>query len=291
MNQESYTLPPDIRFGILSLTVSDLHRALSFYQGVLGFEVSQRKVNTVRLALPGGPDLLELNENPKAQPRPGHTGLYHFALLLPNRVELARAFQRLIDARYNPEGFADHLVSEAIYLSDPDGNGIELYRDRPREEWPFDNGQLSMSNAPLDINGLLEELRGKKHKTDSLHPETIIGHLHLRVASIPAAQAFYTKTLGFDLMQYFGHSAAFVSAGGYHHHIGFNTWQSAGSPPPPPDSTGLRCLTLLLPSQAELDSLLTHLKETGADLHASAKELRIADPSGNQIKLGVQNGV
>jgi catechol 2,3-dioxygenase len=287
------TLPAGLSFGPLALTVASLEHSLGFYQTTLGFEPRPAPGGSLRLGLPGGPDLLELVENPGAQTRPAFPGLYHFALLLPSRLELARAFYRLLETRYPLQGFADHLVSEAIYLADPDGIGIELYRDRPKEEWPLVNGRLEMSNAPLDSRGLLNELAGQPEADYTLHPGTRIGHLHLKVSDLPRAEAFYVDLLGFDLMQRYGRQAAFVSAGGYHHHLGMNTWESAGSPPPPPDTAGLRHFILVLPSPVDVRALLERISTRAAALQPpiSAPLARedgtfwLSDPSGNALQV------
>jgi catechol 2,3-dioxygenase len=284
MNDTRYSMPGGLRFGPLELTVADLPRSLSFYQEILGLEPRPAGEVTL-LGLPGEPPLLALSENPHAVPRPRSPGLYHFALLFPSRLELARTFHRLVESRYPLEGAADHLVSEAIYLSDPDGTGIEIYRDRPREEWPIVSGRLQMSNARLDLDALLGELEGQPEAGYYVHPETVMGHLHLRVSDLPQAESFYVDLLGFDLMQHYGSSAAFVSAGGYHHHLGMNTWESVGAPPAPPDSAGLGRFTLRLPTSSDVQALREHLEQRGAAFEEQAGAIQLQDPSGNQVKI------
>ncbi len=218
--------------GPVALRVASLARSTDFYRQVLGLRVHREGDASAALGA-GGDDLLRLEEDPAA-PRPrGTTGLYHFALLLPSRRALARQLWRLLQAGVRPQGVADHLVSEAIYLADPDGNGIELYRDRPRDEWVYDGGQIRMTTDPLDLDGLLAELGDPEERLQGIAPGTVMGHVHLRVSDVAAAEAFYRDVLGFDVTTRFGSSASFLSKGGYHHHIGLNTWESLGAPAPP----------------------------------------------------------
>ena len=283
------SLPSDTTLGQVHLTVSDLDRSLAFYQQSLGFQVHHRDetAGTAWLGA-GGPDLLVLTELPGAKHQRGTTGLYHFAILTPSRLELAHSLKRLAETRTPVEGFADHYVSEAIYLPDPDGNGIEIYRDRPRADWRDAQGNLRMGTDPLDIDGVLSELdsgdveRSERSEWNGLDPATKLGHMHLHVRSIPEAKAFYCDVLGFDLLMNIG-SALFVSAGGYHHHIGLNTWQGVGAPPPPPGSVGLRYFTVRLPNQAELDKILDRVRAAGVLVKEHAQGWLARDPSQNAI--------
>ncbi len=191
-----------------------------------------------------------------ARPAYGHTGLYHFALLLPERADLARWLAHAGRDNVPLVGLSDHFVSEAIYLSDPDGHGIEIYWDRPREVW---EGQVfeRMTTLPLDVGSLMAELPDPESEPFERLPDgTVMGHVHLKVASIPDTVAFYRDVLGFELMAQLGEQAAFLAAGGYHHHIGANTWESAGAPPPPEGSAALRHVTIVLPDAAERDRVL-----------------------------------
>jgi catechol 2,3-dioxygenase len=283
------SIHPDTALGHVHLTVSGLDRSLAFYQQALGFKVHRRDetAGTAWLGA-GGPDLLILTELPGAKRPRGTTGLYHFAILTPSRLELAQSLKRIAETRTPVEGFADHYVSEAIYLPDPDGNGIEIYRDRPRADWRDANGNFRMGTDPLDIDGLLSELDGGNGKSSErsewsgLDPATRLGHMHLHVRNIPEAKAFYCDVLGFDLLMNIG-SALFVSAGGYHHHIGLNTWQGVGAPPPPPGSVGLRYFTVRLPNQAELDKVLDRVRGAGAPVEEEAEGWLVRDPSQNAI--------
>ncbi|MEW5987172.1 MAG: VOC family protein [Chloroflexota bacterium] len=277
------TIHPDATIGTVYLTVSNLDRSLGFYQDVLGFRLHRRDDQTAALGT-GGPDLLHLSERPGARPVRGVTGLYHFAILVPSRRHLALSLRRLAETRTRLQGFADHLVSEAVYLADPDGNGIEIYRDRPRAEWPRLDGGIQMASDPLDMDGIMAELNGRDEAWSGLYPQTTIGHIHLHVSHIPAAEAFYTNVLGFDLILRW-HQAGFVSAGGYHHHIGYNTWAGVGAPPPPPDAVGLRWFEICLPDEDALKVVAGRVRQAGWPLEERAEGLFLRDPAQNGIML------
>jgi catechol 2,3-dioxygenase len=187
--------------------------------------------------------------------------------------------------RYPLSGASDHLVSEALYLDDPDGNGIEIYRDRPRAEWPRMGGQIQMATDRLDIDGILGELERDDRPWDGLAPATTIGHMHLHVADLKAAEAFYHGVLGFDIIVRYGPSALFVSAGGYHHHIGLNTWAGVGAPPAPAGSAGLRYFVVRLPDQAALDAVLARVREAGVAIEPHGEGALVRDASGNGVVL------
>ena len=278
------TLPPETVLGYISLTVSNLDRALDFYRNSLGMRLHWRDGHAAGLGA-GHQDLLRLVENPAASAAFRTTGLYHFALLTPSRIELARVLRKLIQTEAPIQGFSDHGVSEAIYLADPDGNGIEVYRDRPRGEWPFENGKLLMVVDPLDIQALLAELNNTAEEWAGLDPLTSLGHVHLHVAELPAAESFYRNVIGFELMQRFGSQASFLSAGGYHHHVGINTWAGVGAPQPPRDSIGLRWYVIVLPSQESLDRIVTGALESGVPIQKRDDGVHLQDPSGNGILL------
>lgn len=278
------SIDPDTIIGAVTLTVADLGRSLIYYQEVIGLQLQRQEAGTAYLGV-GGPDLLVLVEQAGARAVRGTSGLYHFAILTPSRVALARSLQRLAETNTRIGGFADHAVSEAIYLSDPDGNGIEIYRDRPRDEWPYRNGQLQMTTDALDVDGLLAELEGKPWSWEGLHPDTTIGHIHLHVGNLDEAEAFYTQVLGFDLVTRYGPSAGFVSAGGYHHHIGFNTWAGVGVPPPPPDAAGLRWYEIRLPNTAGLDKVIARVQEAGLAVDERPDGFLVRDPAKNGILL------
>lgn len=278
------SLPSDLALGYVHLTVSNLDRSVVFYQNALGFKLHRRENGTAYLGA-GQADLLALTQQPGARHYQGRTGLYHFAILTPSRLALAHSLRRLAETRTPLGGFADHLVSEAIYLSDPDDNGIEIYRDRPRPDWYDVQGNFRMASDPLDMEGILSELEAHPEPWDSLHPDTVLGHMHLHVRNIPEAQKFYCDVLGFDLMANWGRTALFISAGGYHHHVGLNTWQGVGAPPPPADAAGLRYFIIRLPNQTELDQVLGRLRENGTPIEDRPLGQLFRDPSHNTIVL------
>ena len=275
---------PEARIGPVHLTVSNLQRSVEFYQDRLGFSVQRRDSNNAALGA-GAANLLVLHESPSA-PRVARTaGLYHFAILVPSRLALARSLARLAEQRTPMQGFSDHLVSEAIYLADPDGIGIEVYRDRPREEWPFVNGQLQMATDPLDVESLLREAQADPSPWVGIPPGMRIGHVHLQVSFIEDAEAFYTGVLGFDLTARYGSSAVFMSAGGYHHHIAANTWAGVGAPRAPQGAIGLRHFEIRLPDREALDDVATRIRAAGIDAAVSDSAVEVSDPAGNQIRL------
>ncbi len=235
-----FSLPAEAHIGQVHLQVSDLARALAFYSSLLGFRQAGKAGGSVLLSATGrAPCHIVLTEIPDARRKPARTtGLYHVALRYPSRLALARAFRRLVDYDWPFQGFADHLVSEALYLADPDGNGLELYVDRPRDQWQRRNGQLEMATDPLDVNALLAEADADATPWTGVYPETDVGHVHLHVSDLTRAEAFYSDLLGLDVTQRGYPGALFLSAGGYHHHLGVNVWAGAGAPPPPLEAAG-----------------------------------------------------
>ncbi len=239
------------------------------------------------------PPLLSLVGDSSAPPRdPRQTGLFHFAILVPTRRDLAVALVRLAEGGRRLDGASDHLVSEALYLSDPDGNGIEIYRDRDRSQWRRDDrGQLAMATLPLDLDDLLRELDAAPvdPAADARMPEgTRIGHVHLQVAELEQMEHFYAGVLGLDVTVRGYPGALFVSAGGYHHHIGLNTWNSRGGATPPPGAVGLRAYELRLGDVSALADVLSRVEAAGAATEAAADGATLVrDPSGNGILLTV----
>lgn len=284
------SIDPASHIGVVSLTVADLARSQQFYSDILGLRDLSAHDGRALLAAEDGAPLVELVEQRGAQPKPQRaTGLYHFALLLPDRVDLARWLRHVTEVRWPLQGWADHGVSEAVYLADPDGNGIEVYRDRPRQEWPVQNGHLQMVSDPLDARGLLALVDGETRLWQSMPAGTVMGHIHLHVADIDAARAFYCDVLGFDLVQRYGASALFVSAGGYHHHIGLNTWAGQGAPPAPTGSAGLRHYEVVLPDEDALAGVATRLERAGVLFERSNGEVMVSDTSSNRILLCVNS--
>lgn len=284
-----HSIHPRTSPGIVSLTVSNLERSLDFYQNVLGFQLNQQDGGTATLGT-GGVDLILLQGDPGARKVSRTTGLYHFAILVPTRLDLAFVLRRIAETRTPVTGFADHLVSEAVYLLDPDGNGIEIYRDRPRDTWRDANGTLRMGTDPLDVEGLLSELEGQGESWSGLPYGTRLGHIHLHVADLESAVRFYRDVLGFDLIMRYGPSAAFLSTGGYHHHIGVNTWNGTSAPQPPEDSVGLRYYSLYLPDTNSLEALQSHLERTGIPFEKNGAGVWLHDPSANRILLQAEAG-
>ncbi len=280
--------PVALGIGEVALIVSDLRRAASFYQEVLGFELNSTDEFSSKLGL-GEQDLLILRESPDAERHQGTAGLYHFAVLYPTRKDLASALSWVLKNGVLIDGFADHHVSEAVYLRDPDGNGIELYRDRPRESWRFEHGELVMGTAPLDVSDLLTEAQTDRLR-HGLPLGTRIGHVHLHVSELESSEAFYRGILGFDLMMHYGDSASFLSSGGYHHHIGINTWMGRGAPGAVPGSLGMDYFRVEYPTQNALATVVARLGEAVVEPGPTDGEFFTTDPSGNRILLSLSPG-
>lgn len=280
-------LSPQATLGEVELTVADLERSIDYYRREIGLAIVERGERRVALGTPGGAPLLVLVEEPGARRSGRHTGLYHFALLVPERLDLARWLAHAARDRVRLVGLSDHFVSEALYLSDPDGHGIEIYWDRPRAVW---EGQVAarMTTVALDVESLLGELDGgPEGPYPGLPAGTVIGHVHFKVAAIPATVGFYRDVLGFGLMAQLGAQAAFLAAGGYHHHIGANVWESAGATPPPPGAAALRHATLRLPDEGERNRVLERLAAAGLHPEEAAGGPLVRDPSGNALLLGL----
>jgi catechol 2,3-dioxygenase len=274
-------LPAETRMGPVELTVANLDRSLDYYGGQIGLQVLGQDDGRASLGGHGGAELLTLVEEPGARPADGYAGLFHFALLLPERRDLARWLAHAARDRVQLTGLSDHYVSEAIYLRDPDHHGIEIYADRPREAWEGEVMQR-MTTMPLNVENLLGELEDPSSEPfEGLPAGTTMGHVHLRVTEIPETIRFYRDVLGFDLMAALGPQAAFLSAGGYHHHIGANTWESAGAPPAPDGTATLRRATILIPDDAAREQVL----ERVGDLEDSPEGPVVRDPSGNRLLL------
>jgi len=275
-------LHPDTTLGPVTIRVADIERSLRFYQEILGFQPAAGGNGFAALGA-GGPPVVLLKQVPGARAMRRSSGLYHFAILVPSRPALGQALRRLAEAEIGI-GEADHLVSEALYLSDPDGNGMEIYRDRPRSEWKWSNGSVQMATEPLNLEGLLKE--GDSDPSASrLFPEgTRIGHVHLQVADVEQAVAFYHGAVGFDVTAAW-QGAAFLSAGGYHHHLGLNSWASRGAPAAPEGSTGLESFVIRVPDEEARAGIAQRLQSAGAAARMEDGILRARDPWNIEVRV------
>ena len=281
------TIHPDTTLGPICLTVSDLERSLTFYTSILGLKVVKRVKGIAYLGVnsESSEHLITLVERRDAlRKQPDTTGLYHYAILVPTRVDLALAVRELTDKNYPLDGAADHLVSEAIYLKDPEGNGIEIYRDRPRNEWQRVDGMLKMATDHLDLPSLFADLGQTNRTWTGMPKDTRVGHIHLQVSDLEEAEKFYMNILGFELTIRYELSALFLSAGGYHHHIGLNTWAGTEAGPPQVNSTGLRYFTIRLPDKGEEEKLVERLRSNKIVVHRRGESgLTFEDPFKNSI--------
>jgi catechol 2,3-dioxygenase len=295
-NQTEFSIHPATRVGKVALRVADLDNQIAFYQQALGFRLHWRQGSRAGLGA-GREDLLLLVEQPGAKRYRGTTGLYHFAVLFPSRRDLARAVRRLysLKVRNYP---TDHIMTKTTYLNDPEGNGIELYAESPEDgSFVIENGDfvtrradgsLSDGREPLDLNALFSLLKPDERLDLPVPGETRLGHVHLHVRDVKEAVDFYHGLLGFDVMGFSNKlQAAFVSAGGYHHHIGLNAWQGVGAPPPPAEAAGLRYFSLLLPDPQALAQISARLAEAGAPFNQTEEGLLLHDPSENGVLLSV----
>jgi len=274
-------LPAALRLGPVDLTVADVDRSVGWYQEALGLRVHSRGAATAALG-DGLETVVVLHEDPQARPAGRHAGLYHYALLYPSREELARAAVRLAATRTPIEGASDHRTHEAIYLPDADGNGIELAADRPRDEWPSDLGYAGRP-APLDFDSLLATVEGEPPAA-RVREGLRMGHLHLHVGDIERGIAFYGDVLGFELQADLG-TAAFVSAGGYHHHLGFNVWKGRGVGPAPARTMGLRHWTVELPGAADVAAVRARVDAAGIDTETVDGGFAVRDPSQTAVRI------
>ena len=275
-------LPATLRLGAVHLVVTDLDRSVAWYQRALGLRVHRHDVAEAALGA-GGEDVLVLHEDPAARRAGRHAGLYHYALLFPSREELARAALRLAATGTPIQGASDHKTHEAIYLGDPDGNGIELAADRPREQWPTPEVAYAGGPAPLDLDDLLATVGGEA-PTATVAPGLRMGHVHLHVGSVPEGLAFYRDVLGFALEANLG-SAAFVAAGGYHHHLGFNVWRGEGVPPVPEHVVGLDHWTVVLDDAAQVAEVRARAEAAGRPLEPREDGFVTRDPWGIAVRF------
>ena len=291
-----FSIHPKTRMGAISLSVANLDNQLEFYQKALGFQLHWREGNRAGLGS-GGRDFLLLTEEPNLKKYRGVTGLYHVAYVFPGKRELALALGRLFALKY-PNSPTDHILTKTTYLDDLEGNGIELYCESPEDgTWRFTNGKYESIRADgswsdgreaLDVDALFKYIQDDDRLDQPAPPETRIGHVHLHVRNVEEAVDFYHGILGFDEMGLAtAYRMGFVSAGGYHHHLGLNTWQGEGAPPPPPDAVGLRYFTIDLPDQKTYDEVVARVDEAGILSNQTEAGLLVHDPSQNGVILRV----
>lgn len=266
--------------GTVYLNVANLDTMLRFYQDIIGLQVHQRTGKSAHLGV-GEHDILVLTETPDKQRVRSATGLYHFAILVPTRVQLAKSLKHLAETQTRLQGLSDHLVSEAIYLADPEGNGIEIYHDRARDVW-YENGQLKMDTLALNVDDLMQTLTPENSAWDGLPAGTIMGHIHLHVADVPQAETFYNSVLGMDVLFSMG-SATFMSYDGYHHHVGANIW--GGRQLCTGNELGLEKYDLHIHDAHRLQTILGQLDANGIDLTQIDDRYLVQDPSHNQITI------
>ncbi len=283
-------LPATLRLGVVHLTVSDLDRSILFYERAIGLKTHRREAGEAAMGV-GEEDLIVLVEEPGARRAGRHAGLYHYALLYPSREELARAALRLAATGTPIQGASDHGTHEAIYLPDPDGNGIELAADRPREAWPdLANPGWDGGPRPLDMDALLATVAGEQPRREA-GPGLAVGHVHLHVGDVDRGLAFYRDVLGFQLVMFFPGQAAFVSAGGYHHHLGFNVWRGEGVPPVPKGRVGLRHWTVVLEDPEEVAAVRERARTAGIAAEKRERGFLVRDPWGIAVLFVTPEGL
>ena len=284
---KGYRLPDASHLGAVRLQISDLERSLRWYQAVLGLSVLSRTETTAALAVRGAPGpLIELREKKGVRPVPrrGLLGLYHYAVLLPDRLALGRFIAHLADLGVRA-GMSDHFVSEAVYIDDPDGLGIEVYADRPRSHWTHDRRELTMTTNPLDARALITAAGGVAW--DGAPPGTVIGHVHLYVGDIDRAAAFYHDLIGFDKVVWSYPGALFMSAGGYHHHLGTNIW-AAQSPPASESDAKLIEWEIVVPGATDVSAVEASARNGGAHVDREGGSIVLRDPWGTAVRVRPQ---
>lgn len=243
-NELPFSATTPLSVARVGLKARDAGALAAYYRNLLGFEEMRRSGSRIALGA-GGRELLEIEGSVALKPDdPRSAGLYHTAFLFPSRADLARWMQSAIDRKIGIDGASDHLVSEAIYLTDPEGNGIEIYADRPKQVWSYEGGNLRMATERLDFSSLLGELRAGDPGWQGAPAGTVVGHVHLRVGNVDEAEAWWNEAIGLDTVVHYGNAAVFLSSGGYHHHVGANVWHSRGAGKRPQDTTGLSFVEL-----------------------------------------------
>ena len=269
--------------GEIALKVMDIQKMKQFYQEIIGFEVISEMQNNVELGA-GGKVLVKLEAIEGLTPKQGrYAGLYHFAILLPTREDLGKILIHLHQQGIQL-GSSDHLVSEALYLSDPEGNGIEIYRDREPEQWNWSNEEVSMAVDPIDAQGLVEEAQKTPEPWKGMPDTTVMGHIHLHVSNLMEAKSFYVDGLGFEVVSSMGGQALFLADKKYHHHIGMNVWNGIGIPALPEKEAGLHYYTLIM-EEEKRSKVADNLRTMGTEVTEHNNYWEVKDPSGNSIRL------
>lgn len=268
----------------IALKVENLKRSLEFYQQIMGLKIIKKEDNKAILSANGIEPILTIEQPENVIPKElRRTGLYHFALLLPNRKELGKLLKNILDKEYPIIGAANHMVSEAIYLQDIDDNGIEIYADTSPSTWEWHNGLVKMDTKPLNIKDIINE--AGKDLWKGISEDTIIGHIHLHVSNLQEAERFYVDGLGFNIVSRMSNHATFTSTGGYHHHIAFNIWNGIGAKSPSENSVGLKYFTLKLPDQKAILDTIDKLNKLEYDVKVKDGNFITKDPSGNNLYL------
>ncbi|OAX50521.1 VOC family protein [Paenibacillus sp. AD87] len=286
----TYQIPATTHLGEVSLRISNLDRSIQFYSEVVGLKLLERSDKVAKMTADGKQSLLRLEQltDPVTMPVRTTSGLYHFAILLPDRKSLGLALRNLAESGIEI-GQGDHLVSEAFYISDPDQNGIEIYADRARDTWKRDaDNNYIMSSDPVDVDSLFALAANEPWQ--GLPAGTVIGHVHFHVRSLEESRRFYTGVLGFDIVGNFANmSALFVSAGGYHHHIGLNIWAGTGAPVNPDNATGIDYFTIIYDGKEQLEQAVEQLRQSNASIEQQGTDWFTVDPQNIRIRLTTGN--
>lgn len=279
-------IPDKTRIQSIDIRVRDLKDSLNFYSDLNGFKIVDQNDFEAILSSTGVlPYIIKLTEDKSAPVRiKGSTGLFHMAFLFPNRKELARVFMRLFKNNIKFQGFSDHLVSEAIYLLDPDGNGVELYTDKPRDQWQESHGQILMDTLPLDLSKVTSELDDPEI-WNGIHPDTTLGHIHLNVSELKKAEEFYNEILGFRITNTQFPKALFLGAGGYHHHIGSNTWMLDKRAKADENSLGMTSFTIRIPDDNYINLISERAEENKLNVFSDNKSVLIKDFDNINIRI------
>ncbi|MCF3944309.1 VOC family protein [Oceanobacillus alkalisoli] len=282
--EKKFFQSPTIYVGEVSINVTDLERSLEFYRDFLGFKVLEQTATEAKLTADGEKAILTLVQPEGVQPKaPRTAGLYHYAILLPNRSDLAALLQHIAEKSGGNMrlGASDHFVSEALYFDDPDGNGIEIAHDRDSGTWEWEGSMVSMGTVALDAQGLLAD---RKAPWEGMPEDTIMGHIHLHVSDIEVAREFYINGIGYDVVTELP-GALFTSSNGYHHHIGMNTWNGVGAPRTPENSVGLNWFKLVFPDESTRQTTLENVRKLNAPIREADGDYFVEDPSGNTLRF------